>query len=90
MSTSPARDVSVTDEEAVARYTYRVERDGDRIYTHCLEANAIGEGKTEAQAVESLREALRERLLSADAIAPPPVAAQHGVVLVNVDPRPEE
>jgi hypothetical protein len=90
MNPTPARDITTPDETAIARYTYRVERDGNRVYTHCIEADAIGEGTTETQAVESLREALRERLFSSDAIAPPPVPPPHAVVLVNVGTQSEE
>lgn len=37
----------------------------------CLEAEAIGEGTTEHEAIASLEAALRERLLRPDAVAPP-------------------
>lgn len=37
----------------------------------CLDAEAMGEGVTEGDAVASLEAALRERLLRPDAVAPP-------------------
>ena len=37
----------------------------------CLDAEAVGEGATEGDAIASLEAALRERLLRPDAVAPP-------------------
>jgi hypothetical protein len=76
------------EEEIEVRYTYRIERGSGGIYAECLEADVMGEGTTRQEAVESLREALRTRLQSPDAIAPPSVPGQHRVVLVEADPPP--
>jgi hypothetical protein len=53
------------------RFSYRVERHASGILVECLEADAIGEGSTEDEAVASLRAALEERMLRPDAVAPP-------------------
>jgi hypothetical protein len=74
------------DEEVTVRYTYRVGQSDGRVYAECVEADAVGEGATPAEAVEALREALRLRLLSPDAVAPPRSPGRHRIVLLEADP----
>jgi hypothetical protein len=78
----------MSDEQIVVRYTYRVGRSEGRVYAECLEADATGVGATAAEAVESLRSELRERLLAPDAVAPPSFPGRHRVDLVEADPPP--
>jgi hypothetical protein len=75
-------------EEIEVRYTFRIERATGTVYAACLEADVTGEGGTRDEAVESLRDALRVRLQAPDAVAPPSVAGQHRVILVEADPPP--
>ena len=79
----PARDQDVS-----VRYTYRLETTGEGIYAQCVEVDAEGEGKTRVEAVESLREALRDLLESTEAVAPPSLPGRHHIVLVEADPPP--
>lgn len=51
--------------------TYKLVHDGERWLAECVESNAMGEGKTENEAVKSLETALRENMFRPDAIAPP-------------------
>jgi hypothetical protein len=54
------------------RFTYRLVRDANGWIAECVEADAMGEGKTERDAVASLKKALEERMFRPDAVAPPP------------------
>jgi hypothetical protein len=67
-----------------ATFTYRSFHKDGRYYAEAQEAEAMGEGDTHDEAVESLRAELTERLLSPDAVAPPAKPARHRVVLVEV------
>jgi hypothetical protein len=78
--------VPTPDEEVTVRYTYRVGEGDGRVYAECEEVEVAGEGATRAEAVEALREALRLRLLSPDAVAPPERPGRHRVVLLEADP----
>lgn len=53
------------------RFTYRLIRDRRGYLAECVESEAAGEGKSAAEAVESLRALLQERMLRPDAVAPP-------------------
>lgn len=53
------------------RFTYRLVRDARGYVAECVEAEAVGEGKSAREAVASLKEALEERMLRPDAVAPP-------------------
>jgi hypothetical protein len=64
------------------RFTYRLIRDARGYLAECIEAEAAGEGKTARDALASLREALRERMFRADAIAPPPGCVETEIELV--------
>ncbi len=53
------------------RFTYRLVPDGSGFVAECVENEAAGEGRTEREAIDSLRTTLRERLIRPDAVAPP-------------------
>jgi hypothetical protein len=53
------------------RFTYHLVEDANGWLAECVESDAAGEGKSEKDAVESLRKALEERMLRPDAVAPP-------------------
>lgn len=52
-------------------FTYRLIREKSGFIAECMEAEVAGEGRTAKDAVESLRQALEERMLRPDAVAPP-------------------
>ena len=64
------------------RFSYRLIKDARGYLAECIESEAAGEGKTAHDAVESLREALRERMFRADAVAPPPASVETEIELV--------
>ncbi|HEY8076217.1 MAG TPA: hypothetical protein VIF62_18960 [Labilithrix sp.] len=66
------------------RFAYRVVVDAESVIAECLEADVEGVGKTEKEAVESLRSALAEHMLRPDAVAPPPSAPRETIDLVRV------
>jgi hypothetical protein len=82
------REQARQDEAIVVRYTYRLDPDDGGFYAQCVEVDLAGEGKTRAAAVESLREALRLRLASPEAVAPPSIAGEHRIELAEADPSP--
>ncbi len=53
------------------KFTYRLVRDASGWIAECVEADAMGEGKTERDAITSLKSALEERMFRPDAVAPP-------------------
>ena len=53
------------------KFSYRLQEEPSGWLAHCVESDAMGEGKTEQDAIRSLREALEERMFRPDAIAPP-------------------
>jgi hypothetical protein len=63
------------------RFTYRLIKDARGYLAECIEAEAAGEGKSARDALESLREALKERMFRADAIAPPPGSVESEIEL---------
>lgn len=64
------------------RFTYRVVRDKNGYLAECVESEAAGEGKSENEAVESLRKSLEERMFRPDAVAPPSSPAGGEIELV--------
>lgn len=64
------------------RFSYRLIKDARGYLAECIECELAGEGKTVRDAVESLRESLKERMCRADAVAPPPSAVDAAVELV--------
>lgn len=64
------------------RFTYRLIKDARGYLAECIEAEAAGEGKSVHDAVESLREALKERMFRADAVAPPSHPIETSIELV--------
>ncbi len=66
------------------RFAYRVVVDDESVVAECLDADVEGEGKTESEAVESLRKALEEHLTRPDAVAPPSKAPREKIDLVRV------
>lgn len=69
------------------RMSYRLIRDRTGFIADCLEADAAGEGKTAEEAVECLRQELKERMDRPDAIAPPSHPAEVDIELVLADDR---
>jgi hypothetical protein len=65
------------------KLAYRLSYEAGRCVAECLEADVEGEGRTEAEAVESLRLAL-EDLFRPDAVAPPSRVPEHRFDLVRV------
>jgi hypothetical protein len=59
---------------ASMKFTYRLIKDANGYVTECVESDAVGEGKSSKEAVESLRASLEERMFRPDAVAPPPEA----------------
>lgn len=53
------------------KFTYRLQEESSGWLAQCVESDAMGEGKSEQDAIRSLREALEERMFRPDAIAPP-------------------
>jgi hypothetical protein len=53
------------------RFTYRLQKEASGWLAECVESDAMGEGKTEKEAVASLRASLEERMFRPDAVAPP-------------------
>lgn len=66
------------------RFTYRLMQDAGTWVAECLEADAEGEGKTESEAIDSLRKALEEHMFRPDAVAPPSRPTQPTIDLVRV------
>lgn len=64
------------------RFTYRLVRQQGVFLAECMESEAIGEGRTETDAVESLRRSLEERMFRPDAVAPPPEPMRMTIELV--------
>ncbi|HVH46463.1 MAG TPA: hypothetical protein VM925_29175 [Labilithrix sp.] len=67
------------------RFTYRLVRDKGGFVAECVESEAAGEGKTEKDAVDSLRKSLEERMFRPDAVAPPSNPAKGVIELVLAD-----
>ncbi len=63
------------------KFTYRLQKEQSGWLAECVESDAMGEGKTEMEAVASLRESLEERMFRPDAVAPPPEAPHAPIVL---------
>jgi hypothetical protein len=61
------------------KFTYRLQKDATAWIAVCVECDAMGEGKTESDALQSLRTSLEERMFRPDAVAPPPEEA-HGTI----------
>lgn len=66
-------------------YTLSTDSDG-YVIAECVESDVAGEGRTENDAIASLKKALHERLFRPDAVAPPsrPVPVPE-IELVRVD-----
>lgn len=65
------------------RFTYRLSREKGGYLAACVESDALGEGPTEKDAVESLRQSLEERMFRPDAVAPPTDPADAHIELVR-------
>lgn len=61
--------------------TYKLVHDGERWLAECVESDAMGEGKTQNEAVKSLERALKERMFRPDAVAPPSETETTPIVL---------
>ena len=66
------------------KFTYRLIEDRECWIAECQEADAEGEGKTEKEAIESLRKALEEHMYRPDAVAPPSNPTEAPIDLVRV------
>lgn len=53
------------------KFTYRLQKETSGWLAECVESDAMGEGTTERDAIQSLRVSLEERMLRPDAVAPP-------------------
>ncbi len=62
------------------KFTYRLQKEQSGWLATCVESDAMGEGKTQEEAVVSLRESLEERMFRPDAVAPPAQDAPHGPI----------
>jgi hypothetical protein len=73
------------------RFSYRLIKDKSGIVAECVESEAAGEGKTEREAIASLRKALEERMFRPDAVAPPsrPAKEMAEIELVLADENAE-
>jgi hypothetical protein len=72
------------------RLSYRLIRDRNGFVAECVESDAAGEGKTAKEAVESLRNALEERMFRPDAVAPPSRRTEGTIELVLADEREDQ
>jgi hypothetical protein len=71
-------------------YTYRISTDSEGITATCVEMSASATGRTEAEAVAALRDAICERLTHIEAVAPPDTVPIPSIQLVPArDPSPE-
>lgn len=70
------------------KFTYRLIRDGSGWVAECAESDALGEGKTSKEAVESLRASLEERMFRPDAVAPPEETARTTIELELATEKP--
>ncbi len=69
------------------KLSYTLSKDADGyVIAECVESDVAGEGRTEDDAVASLKKAIRDRLFRPDAVAPPsrPVP-EPDIELVRVD-----
>ena len=71
------------------RFSYRLVREKQGFVAECVESDAMGDGRTEAEAVDSLRKSLEERMLRPDAVAPPSSPAEASIELVRADESAE-
>lgn len=69
------------------RFTYRLVRDARGYVAECVESEAAGEGKSAREAVASLKQALEERMLRPDAVAPPSHPTGESIDLQLADGR---
>lgn len=67
------------------KFTYRIVERTSSFLAECIEAEAIGEGKTRAEAIEALRAAIEERMFRPDAVAPPPRAPSSKIELELIE-----
>ena len=61
------------------KFTYRLTKDANRYVAECVESDAVGEGKSSEEAVQSLSASLEERMFRPDAVAPPP-STEHSTI----------
>ncbi len=54
------------------KFTYHLVPEDGHWLAECVESDAVGEGKTSKEGVDSLRSSLEERMFRPDAVAPPP------------------
>ena len=66
------------------RVAATIRREEDAFVATCQESSVVGEGKTRAEALESLREGLKQQLRP-EAIAPPPGTEDPSVEIVVLD-----
>jgi hypothetical protein len=65
-------------------FSYRLLYDAGNWVAECLDVDAEGEGRTQIEAIESLRRALAEHMYRPDAVAPPERGSQPPIDLVRV------
>jgi hypothetical protein len=72
------------------RFSYRLIRDQGGFLAECMESEAVGEGRTAKDAIESLRKALEDRMLRPDAVAPPSRPTETVIELVLTEDGAED
>lgn len=70
------------------KFTYRLQTVHCGWIAECVESDAMGEGKTEREAIASLRESLEERMFRPDAVAPPSEEAPHAPIVLELAGKP--
>jgi hypothetical protein len=63
------------------KFTYRLQKQANAWLAECVECEAMGEGGTQSEALDSLRASLEERMFRPDAVAPPPEEAHAPIEL---------
>ena len=72
------------------KFTYHLIRAACGYAAECVESEAVGEGKTPEQALESLRASLEEQMFRPNAVAPPPEAPPSAIELELANERPRD
>lgn len=72
------------------KFSYRLVRDARGYVAECVEVEAVGEGKSQREALASLQKALEERMFRPDAVAPPSDPAGGTIELVLSDGKEDD
>ncbi|CAN5920906.1 hypothetical protein BH11MYX4_BH11MYX4_26000 [soil metagenome] len=66
------------------KFTYRLRKEPSGWLAECVASDAMGEGRTESEAVASLRISLEERMFRPDAVAPPAVPPPRPTIVLEL------